>query len=51
LHPPLTSVRQPIAEVGQRLVALLLGQMGAEPATPAGVMLAPELVIRRSSQP
>ena len=50
LHPPLTSVRQPIAAVGRRLVELLLGQIRGEPAGATGVMLAPELIIRRSSQ-
>ena len=50
LHPPLTSVRQPIAEVGRRLVELLLGQIRGEPADATGVMLAPKLIIRRSSQ-
>jgi DNA-binding LacI/PurR family transcriptional regulator len=45
--PPLTSVRQPIAEVGQVLVDLLVGQIegGIEPGHR---LLAPELVIRQS---
>ncbi len=50
LHPPLTSVRQPIAEVGRRLVDLLLDQMRDEPPPAVGIMLAPQLIIRRSSQ-
>ncbi len=48
LHPPLTSVRQPIAEVGRILVELLLAQVRGE-SIAEGVMLAPELVVRASS--
>ena len=49
LHPPLTTVRQPIAEVGREIVRLLLGQLGQEPAPTEGVLLAPRLIVRRSS--
>jgi DNA-binding LacI/PurR family transcriptional regulator len=51
LHPPLTSVRQPIDEVGQRVVELLVNQLdGVEPAS-RSVLLKPELIVRDSSQP
>ncbi len=49
LHPPLTSVRQPIAAVGRHLVAQLLAQLRDEPVPEAHLMLRPELVVRESS--
>ncbi|HMG45429.1 MAG TPA: LacI family DNA-binding transcriptional regulator [Acidimicrobiales bacterium] len=45
--PPLTSVRQPIEQMGHELAARLLAQL--EGAEPAGVVLPTELVIRQSS--
>jgi len=48
-QPPLTSVRQPIPQVGEMAVAMLLAQI-LEREPPAKTMLvAPELVIRASS--
>lgn len=48
LHPPLTSVRQPIDNVGRELVGLLLGALqGDAPGEP--ILLSPELIIRDSS--
>lgn len=49
LHPPLTSVRQPIAEVGRQLVEQLLAQIREEPTAARGQMLTPQLVVRASS--
>jgi len=49
LQPPLTSVRQPIAAVGRRLVELLLAEIRAEPVPDRAVMLRPELMVRQSS--
>ena len=49
LHPPLTSVRQPIAAVGRHLVAQLLAQIRNEAPDVQGVLLEPELVVRQSS--
>jgi len=49
LHPPLTSVRQPIAAIGRRLVEQLLVQIRDEPIAAPGVLLEPELVVRGSS--
>lgn len=49
LHPPLTSVRQPITEVGRAIVRLLLGRLSPEPAAPEGVLLRPSLIVRPSS--
>jgi DNA-binding LacI/PurR family transcriptional regulator len=51
LYPPLTSVRQPVWEVGQRLMAMLLETLdGKEPAE-RQVLLPPQLIIRASSDP
>jgi DNA-binding LacI/PurR family transcriptional regulator len=48
LHPPLTSVRQPISEVGREVVRLLLHRIRRhEPGQ--GILLNPGLVIRESS--
>ncbi|MBP8950156.1 MAG: LacI family DNA-binding transcriptional regulator [Candidatus Promineofilum sp.] len=49
LHPPLTSVRQPIAAIGRHLVEALLAQVRHDPIPAQGVMLEPELIIRASS--
>lgn len=48
LHPPLTSVRQPIPEVGQQVVDLLLRQIEGETIAQKGILLKPELIIRKS---
>jgi DNA-binding LacI/PurR family transcriptional regulator len=47
-HPPLTTVRQPIAEAGQALIAQLLSQIGGAKAQPQ--LLATTLVVRESSR-
>jgi LacI family transcriptional regulator len=58
-HPPLTTVRQPIYEIGQRIARLLIqliqgqpmaGEGGDTPAE-AQVVLTPQLVIRNSTGP
>ncbi len=49
LHPPLTSVRQPIAAIGRHLVEQLLAQIRHEASTAQGSLLEPELVVRQSS--
>lgn len=46
-NPSLTTVRQPIAQAGQALVALLLAQLGGQKAVP--VLLPTELVPREST--
>jgi LacI family repressor for deo operon, udp, cdd, tsx, nupC, and nupG len=50
LTPPLTSVRQPTWEVGQRVISLLLGLLGDKPPVEQHVLLAPRLIVRRSSE-
>jgi DNA-binding LacI/PurR family transcriptional regulator len=46
--PPLTTVRQPLEELGTAMVELLLAQLD-EDAEPHGVVLATELVVRQSA--
>src|SRR5260221_1540995 len=49
LYPTLTSVRQPIPEVGRHIVELLLNQISEVSAEPKGILLKPTLVVRESS--
>jgi DNA-binding LacI/PurR family transcriptional regulator len=49
LHPPLTSIRQPIGEVGSEIVRLLLDQLARRAGHGRGTLLKPRLVIRDSS--
>ncbi|MDY0812720.1 LacI family DNA-binding transcriptional regulator [Kitasatospora purpeofusca] len=49
LDPPLTSVRQPIEEMGRTMARLLLRQIGGEGAEPSRLVLPTELVVRQSS--
>jgi DNA-binding LacI/PurR family transcriptional regulator len=50
LDPPLTTMRQPVWEVGQRIIPLLLDYIdsGELPARHS-VMVAPELIVRKST--
>lgn len=49
-EPPLTSVRQPIEEMGREMVRLLLEHASHPGAVPRKVILATQLVRRRSSE-
>ncbi len=49
--PPMSSVRQPLAEVAHGIVGLLLHQLQGLGAPPEGVMLRPLLVTREPSVP
>ena len=49
LTPPLTSVRQPIWEVGQQVMSILLGLLDDRPPIEQHVLLQPQLIIRQSS--
>jgi DNA-binding LacI/PurR family transcriptional regulator len=49
-EPPLTSVRQPIEEMGREMVRLLLEHTADPGSVPRKVILATELVPRRSSE-
>jgi LacI family transcriptional regulator len=48
-HPSLTTVRQPIYEIGQRLATMLIGIIGGQNEQANRVTLPPTLIIRRSS--
>ncbi len=47
--PPLTTIRQPFAELAARAVALLLQIIGGERSEDTRVILPPELVVRQST--
>jgi DNA-binding LacI/PurR family transcriptional regulator len=49
LRPPLTSLRQPIAEVGERAVTMLIDLVRGEMPSPAHVLLKPQLIVRDST--
>jgi DNA-binding LacI/PurR family transcriptional regulator len=48
-RPPLTSVRQPVEEMGHEMVDLLVGSIGRSGRVPRRVILATELIRRASS--
>ncbi len=52
-HPPLTTIRQPIYEIGRRVCRMLIEILSGVPLEQAGcqVLFEPELVIRDSSGP
>ena len=49
LHPPLTTVRQPINEVGKKVVDLLMKQINGEPIIEKGFLLKPKVIARASA--
>lgn len=49
MHPPLTSVRQPIEEMGRRMAELLLEEIAGRQGERPTVVLPTELVVRDSS--
>ena len=48
LRPPLASLRQPIAEVGERLATMLADLCSGRPLVERQVLLRPELIVRES---
>ncbi len=48
-HPPLTTVRQPIYDIGRRICDMLIRLIGDKELSNGHVLLQPELVIRESS--
>jgi LacI family transcriptional regulator len=48
LAPPLTTVRQPIWRVGQRVISMLLSQLDGEPPGALQELLPPQLIVRQS---
>jgi DNA-binding LacI/PurR family transcriptional regulator len=51
LVPPLTTVRQPIWEIGEQLIAVLLSSLTKTPSGDARAILTPRLLVRESSDP
>ncbi len=49
LRPPLTSLRQPIVQVGERVVTLLMALLEGREVPQRQVLLEPELVVRAST--
>lgn len=49
LTPAMTSIRQPIWDIGQRVISILLDILDNTHPTDSHVLLAPQLVIRQSS--
>lgn len=48
LTPPLTTLRQPIAEVGKRVLSILVHLLRGTPFEPH-LLLAPQLIVRQST--
>jgi LacI family transcriptional regulator len=51
VSPGLTTLRQPIDEVGRQLIAAVDNLMAGDPRNPQHVLLEPELIVRDSSLP
>lgn len=50
-NPPLTTIAQPKKEIGAQAVNLLVDRMSQRSRPPIRLVLAPELIVRRSTQP
>ena len=50
-HPPLTTVRQPLAEMGQHAAAMLIAWVEGTPPEPRRIVLPTTLVVRESCGP
>jgi DNA-binding LacI/PurR family transcriptional regulator len=51
LNPPMTSVRQPVWEVGQKIIPMLLNVLEAGPQSePPTLMILPQLIVRASTR-
>ena len=49
LRPSLTSLRQPIAQIGEQTVSMLIDLVRGEKPEPAQVLLKPRLIVRDST--
>ncbi|RME51493.1 MAG: LacI family transcriptional regulator [Caldilineae bacterium] len=49
IHPPLTTVRQPIWEVGQRIIAMLFDILDGDMPAEHQILLPPRLIVRQST--
>lgn len=50
-NPPLTTIAQPKKEIGVQAVHLLVDRMSDRDRSPSRLVLPPELIVRRSTQP
>lgn len=48
-HPPLTTVRQPVYDIGQRITHMLIQLIRGQTPVKRQVLLTPELIVRESS--
>jgi hypothetical protein len=48
-RPPLTTLRQPIPQIGETLIKVLLDQIDMQTRTATGTLIPTELIIRESS--
>jgi LacI family transcriptional regulator len=51
ITPALTTIRQPLQEIGAEALRLLVAHSEGEPAAPVTHLKAPELVVRDSTAP
>ncbi|GGM14457.1 LacI family DNA-binding transcriptional regulator [Deinococcus aerophilus] len=51
VHPPLTTVRQPLPEMGEVAARMLIARLRGGPAPPPRTVLPPTLVLRASTAP
>jgi DNA-binding LacI/PurR family transcriptional regulator len=49
LSPPLTTLRQPLEEVGRRILELFTRELAGDRDDPGGVLVRPDLVVRESA--
>ena len=49
IHPPLTTVRQPIWEVGERIIAMLFDMLDGSMPAEHQILLPPRLIVRQST--
>ena len=50
-NPPLTTIAQPKKEIGAQAISLLVDRMSSRDRSPRRIVLPPELIVRRSTQP
>jgi LacI family transcriptional regulator len=50
-NPPLTTIAQPKKEIGAQAISLLVDRMSRRDRSPRRIVLPPELIVRRSTQP
>jgi DNA-binding LacI/PurR family transcriptional regulator len=51
VHPPLTTIRQPVENMGRAVVDLLMQQIAGAYVPPEEILFEPELLVRASTGP